>query len=72
MNNLWAYLQGLALTTSNRQWLANKLVEETRNMPKDMTTKYHISERRKRLMAKIAINPDDFQNDERAKYILSR
>lgn len=26
MDNLWAYLQGLALTANNRQWLAEKLV----------------------------------------------
>ncbi len=27
MNNLWAYLQGLSLTNSNRKWLAARLVE---------------------------------------------
>lgn len=26
MNNLWAYLQGLSLTASNRKWLAEKLI----------------------------------------------
>ncbi len=26
LNNLWAYLQGLHLSQSDREWLANKLV----------------------------------------------
>ena len=30
LNNLWTYLQGLHLSQSDREWLANKLV-----MPKD-------------------------------------
>ena len=29
LNNLWSYLQGLSLTKSNRQWLANHLIEAT-------------------------------------------
>ena len=27
MNNLWNYIQGLSLSASDRQWLADKLVE---------------------------------------------
>ena len=27
MNNLWAYIQGLSLSYSDRQWLAERLVE---------------------------------------------
>ena len=30
LNNLWAYLQGLSLSQSDREWLANKLI-----MPKE-------------------------------------
>ena len=26
LNNLWAYLQGLSLSQSDREWLANKLI----------------------------------------------
>ena len=29
MNNLWNYIQGLSLSTSDRQWLADRLVEKT-------------------------------------------
>ncbi|MBQ7496082.1 MAG: hypothetical protein IJT75_10110 [Bacteroidaceae bacterium] len=27
LNNLWSYIQGLALTTSNKRWLAEHLYE---------------------------------------------
>ncbi|MBR2237751.1 MAG: hypothetical protein IJ887_07725 [Prevotella sp.] len=27
LNNLWSYLQGLALARSDREWLASKLIE---------------------------------------------
>ena len=33
MNNLWAYLQGLSLTASNRKWLAERLIEVDRTTP---------------------------------------
>lgn len=29
LNNLWAYIQGLGLVQSDREWLASKLVEPT-------------------------------------------
>ena len=29
LNNLWRYLQGLSLSRSDREWLANKLLEPT-------------------------------------------
>ena len=29
MNNLWNYIQGLSLSASDRQWLADRLVEKT-------------------------------------------
>jgi hypothetical protein len=32
LNNLWAYLQGLSLSQSDREWLAKKLI-----MPKETT-----------------------------------
>ena len=30
LNNLWSYLQGLALTNSNKQWLADHLYEDVK------------------------------------------
>ena len=33
MNNLWAYLQGLSLTASNRKWQAERLIEVDRTTP---------------------------------------
>ena len=31
MNNLWNYLQGLSLSASNRQWLAERLMNPTKD-----------------------------------------
>ena len=32
LNNLWTYLQGLSLSQSDREWLANKLVMPTKEV----------------------------------------
>ena len=37
LNNLWAYLQGLSLSQSDREWLANKLIMPSQN--KETTSK---------------------------------
>ena len=30
MNNLWNYIQGLPLSSSDRRWLADRLIESTK------------------------------------------
>lgn len=76
MNNLWAYLQGLALTADNRQWLAEKLVEPADDTMKNSSSKqavrYRISPKRRKLMNSVRIDPKDFEGDERAQYILGK
>lgn len=37
LNNLWSYLQGLALSQSDREWLANKLIKPV--VKKETTSK---------------------------------
>ena len=32
MNNLWNYLQGLSLSSSNRRWLAERLMNPSKDM----------------------------------------
>lgn len=41
LNNLWTYLQGLSLSQSDREWLADKLI-----MPKGKTTELSSEEPR--------------------------
>ena len=41
LNNLWAYLQGLSLSQSDREWLANKLI-----MPKEKAADLSAEERK--------------------------
>lgn len=75
MENLWTYLQGLSLTADNWQWLANKTVEKSFNSKTESGTKgktYRISPRRKRLMERVKIDPNDYRNDERAQYIFKK
>lgn len=36
MSNLWNYLQGLSLSTSDRRWLANRLIESTKEEDKEI------------------------------------
>jgi hypothetical protein len=41
LNNLWTYLQGLSLSPSDREWLANKLI-----MHKEETVELSAEERK--------------------------
>lgn len=36
MSNLWNYLQGLSLSTSDRRWLADRLIESTKEEDKEI------------------------------------
>lgn len=38
MNNLWAYIQGLSLTASNRKWLAERLIANDKPAPPVLQT----------------------------------
>lgn len=78
INNLWSFIQGLSLTTSDRKWLAGKLLELAGTdaaTTKDATENvggYLISPKRKRLMGSVSIDPKDIESDEKLKYILSK
>ena len=49
LNNLWTYLQGLSLSQSDREWLANKLI-----MPKDARLKEDDNARLEEALAKFS------------------
>ena len=44
LNNLWTYLQGLSLSQTDREWLANKLImpKETVSSEDDNLSLIHI------------------------------
>ena len=50
LNNLWTYLQGLSLSQSDREWLANKLI-----MPKEITPELTTEERKTRFLRMAGI-----------------
>ncbi len=75
LNNLWVYLEGV-LSYDDQNWLGNKLIESAQSIKKSTKVgnkkTYRISPRRKKLMEEVRIEPKDFENDERAQYILNR
>ena len=76
VNNLWTFIQGLSLSYNDREWLAGKLLEPSKTEfateTKKSSKKYVISPRRRKLMGSVTVDPKEIENDERAKYILSR
>ena len=58
LNNLWAYLQGLSLSQSEREWLANKLI-----MPKETTSELTAEERKARFL-RLAGSWSDAEGEE--------
>lgn len=76
VNNLWSFIQGLSLSSTDRQWLADKLLEPSAEKEsaahEGKEKKYIISPRRRKLMGSVTLDPKDIENDDRAKYILSK
>ena len=54
LNNLWTYLQGLSLSQSDREWLANKLV-----MPMESTPQLTAEERKAKFLELAGIWSED-------------
>ena len=44
LNNLWTYIQGMALKQSDREWLAGKLLEPTADDAKTAQKKEYVKE----------------------------
>lgn len=59
LNNLWTYLQGLSLSESDREWLANKLI-----MPKEITPELTAEERKARFLRMAGIWSETKEGEE--------
>jgi len=44
LNNLWTYIQGMALKKKDREWLAGKLLEPTADDAKTARQKVYVKE----------------------------
>ncbi len=66
LNNLWNYLQGLSLSQSDKEWLANKLV-----MP-NKTTDTTDAEKRKAQFLKLAGSWSDTKEGEEYYQMMKR
>ena len=82
MNTVLNFLHSMALSTSNKQWLADHLYEEvkaereaaaTNNNPKISRDDMHISSEVMKLVEDIEPMPDDFDYDKaRLDYLLKK
>ena len=59
LNNLWTYLQGLSLSQSDREWLANKLI-----MVKEEIPELTAEERKARFLELAGIWSEDAEGEE--------
>jgi len=53
LNNLWAYLQGLSLAQSDREWLASKLLEPKADDAKTAKQKEYVKETLTRALKEV-------------------
>lgn len=59
LNNLWTYLQGLSLSQSDREWLANKLI-----MPKETAPNTSADEKMQEFLSMEGIWSEDAEGEE--------
>lgn len=79
INNLWIYLQGLALTSDESMWLSNKLAENAKKnqekskkeLVREKFKDMQISPEIMRMTGNVKMSDNDL-NDERTRYILSK
>lgn len=59
LNNLWTYLQGLSLSQSEREWLANKLI-----MPTETESELTAEERKAQFLRLAGIWSESAEGEE--------
>lgn len=59
LNNLWTYLQGLSLSQTDREWLADKLIMPKKTMPESKT-----EERKAEFLKMAGIWSEDAEGEE--------
>ena len=78
LNNLWSYLQGLTLGRSDREWLASKLLESTKEEQAPLKTSEKsykvmpVSPDIKKWSGCASFTEEEIDNDPRLNAILSR
>ena len=70
MNNLWNYLQGLSLSSRNKRWLAERLIESTAEQETNRQAEGKITEADLMISPEVAALvkgfelPDDFDAEQ--------
>ena len=64
LNNLWTYLQGLALSQSDREWLASKLIMPTEKVATAKTKEGTAEERKAQFLSMAGIWSESEEGEE--------
>lgn len=64
LNNLWIYIQSMALSDRNKQWLADRLIESKTSQYIDTTKVSAKSQRTTRDVARIICTEEEYQRLE--------
>lgn len=64
LNNLWAYLQGLSLSQSDREWLANKLIKPTKAVSNEREEELTAEEKKAKFLSMAGIWSEDAEGEE--------
>jgi len=64
LNNLWTYLQGLALSQNDREWLASKLMMPTEKATTAMTKEATVEERKAQFLSMAGIWSESEEGEE--------
>ena len=64
LNNLWAYLQGLSLSQSDREWLADKLIMPTKTMAEEEKKELSAEERKAKFLSMAGIWSETEEGEE--------
>lgn len=64
LNNLWTYLQGLALSQSDREWLASKLVVPTEKTATAKAKEATAEERKAQFLSMAGIWSESEEGEE--------
>lgn len=64
LNNLWTYLQGLSLSQSDREWLADKLIMPTKTTVAEKEEELTAEERKAKFLSMAGIWSETEEGEE--------
>ena len=71
LNHLWNYLQGLAMTSANRRWLAGKLIEASLNHSPENPAALDTGCQPKRMAVRVKRRAENVPADEQLEALFA-